>query len=274
MTRRAGDWLGKPPPATDVPRVRARAPRSRDQATLLLRAQRRRRPPRAGPDRRGGVPGRPSQKAERRERDGGSRSRARAQPLLRAGLPRARRRITSSLWQSHRYDVRAPSTFVSLRELSLPAPAHRAARAMPRGSKRGSRPTSRPPQLRAGRERRHGHGHRRRRDRPRAVPHLARSRARARPVELVADGDPADHALHRSDRRLGRAPPIEDIRIRNVETDLDERFASSAIRRGTSCEPRQILATVWSHLRRGVRIPADQLLDQARPRRQRPRASA
>ena len=54
------------------------------------------------------------------------------------------------LWQSHRYDVRAPSTFVSFRAL-VPAPAYRAAQDGALGRGVAALRAGRPPQLRLGR---------------------------------------------------------------------------------------------------------------------------
>ena len=65
----------------------------------------------------------------------------RAQPFLRAGLPE-KQRDRLLLWQSHRYDVRAPAAFVSLRDLSTSICASRRC-ATPSGSRSGCRRSSR-----------------------------------------------------------------------------------------------------------------------------------
>ena len=108
------------------------------------------------------------------------------------------------LWQSHRYDVRAPSTFVSFHALSYQhlrieplkmAPWVEAWLPSDQVDRRSfalvatweSRDVA---AVEIDRE---------------LLPHVDRGQARPGAVELVSDGDPTDHALHRPDPRVGRA---------------------------------------------------------------------
>ncbi len=89
------------------------------------------------------------------------------------------------LWQSHRYDVRAPSTFVSFH-----------ARGVASGG--STRSAELCPGRHLGRRQCRGAG-----DRPGSVPDIGRGRAGVGKIELVQNGDTADHAIHRQGARVG-----------------------------------------------------------------------
>ena len=189
--------------ADDAQRVRAQHRVPGDQAAILLRAQGRHRPARAGARRTSG--------SSRRRCASGEEATATVVRDLVLALNRFFEpdcpdtdKDHVQLWQSHRYDVRAPSTFVSFHALS-----YQHLRIEPLKTAPWVEAWLPEEQL----DRRSFALVATWEDSDVAVVEIDRelfltlieAERGLGPVELVADGDPADHPLHRPDPRLGRA---------------------------------------------------------------------